>query len=366
MIGWLTGFGRLVLGVIVGLLVASSAGEALAARALVRWTPTADTRVVGYDVWVRPAGTTYDTAFRPTQLTSHADGSVSTVVDNLVENRSYYVAVSAFTGDGKQSPFSRELGLGPVDPCVVDRCTGKTTCDIRPASDGASCSDDVFCNGEETCRGGVCQPGTARTCSDGIECTTDSCDEQRATCVNVGPPGCCPACYGDDPCFADACAAGECRAEGGLPLTVKKIKIVGTRSGSTMLLQATFTPPADPQPNPMLDGAIFRVQDPSDTVLYHIALPPQRLIQNPRPTNPGFRFVVSRKRAAEFGGVTVFDLKIKKTGVWVVTIKADSTLSPSAFARSDLRWLVRMGDTCVRRIAPPCGALRRTVTVCRD
>ena len=45
MIGWLTGFGRLVLGVIVGLLVASSAGEALAARALVRWTPTADTRV---------------------------------------------------------------------------------------------------------------------------------------------------------------------------------------------------------------------------------------------------------------------------------------------------------------------------------
>jgi len=45
----------------------------------------------------------------------------------------------------------------------------------------SDCDDDLFCNGEETCVGGICQAGPAVTCPDG-----QSCDEATGTCVD--PP----------------------------------------------------------------------------------------------------------------------------------------------------------------------------------
>lgn len=47
----------------------------------------------------------------------------------------------------------------------------------RPCNLDADCSDGVFCNGEETCNAGTCQPGVLP--DDGVSCTQLICDEER-------------------------------------------------------------------------------------------------------------------------------------------------------------------------------------------
>lgn len=58
------------------------------------------------------------------------------------------------------------------------------------------CDDTMFCNGEEQCVNLVCEPGTPKDCSDGIACSTDSCDEGLGQCVSTAAPNC-PDCSGD-------------------------------------------------------------------------------------------------------------------------------------------------------------------------
>ncbi|MBK8939605.1 MAG: hypothetical protein IPM79_18795 [Polyangiaceae bacterium] len=50
----------------------------------------------------------------------------------------------------------------------------------------ASCNDGLFCNGVETCSVNQgCVPGTAPSCNDGVGCTSDSCSNALAACVNA-------------------------------------------------------------------------------------------------------------------------------------------------------------------------------------
>jgi len=50
----------------------------------------------------------------------------------------------------------------------------------------AHCDDGQFCNGTESCSGaGSCQSGTSVNCSDGIACTSDSCDEGSDSCTHT-------------------------------------------------------------------------------------------------------------------------------------------------------------------------------------
>lgn len=44
------------------------------------------------------------------------------------------------------------------------------------------CGDGSYCNGEERCSDGLCEPGVAVTCDDGLACTMDSCSEERGAC----------------------------------------------------------------------------------------------------------------------------------------------------------------------------------------
>jgi hypothetical protein len=353
--------GLVLLALVLGVM--GAAGEAAAASARVRFAPTLDPRVVAYDVWVRPAGSPYTTPRRATPLTNHDDGSVSYVVDGLSTTTVYYFAVTAITGDAKESRFSDELPLGDVDPCRTDRCTSRTGCDFAPRPDGSFCSDGVFCNGAETCNAGACVPGATVTCDDGIECTVDACDEQANRCSHQGPAGCCTACESRDPCGIDACAAGLCVVPDGQPFHLQKVKIVGNPNGSTMLLKGSFTP--TDAPDPALDGASFEIQDPNGASLYRVNFPEGLIVRNPRPTNPGFRFVSSKKKAAQYGGMTVLDLKIKGPR-WIVTMKGETGQPASTFARPDLAWVLSMGDKCVRRVDMPCRQYRRTITLCEE
>ena len=81
---------------------------------------------------------------------------------------------------------------------TIDNCVAK------PKPDGTSCNDGQFCTNPDTCIAGVCG-GLARSCDDGITCTSDSCNEGLKTCENIWPncglaDGCCgPSCNNNDP-----------------------------------------------------------------------------------------------------------------------------------------------------------------------
>jgi cysteine-rich repeat protein len=113
-----------------------------------------------------------------------------------------------------------ECGNGIVEPgeqCddgnTLDGDCCDSNCQFEPA--GSSCSDGLFCNGEETCDGaGSCQAGAPVDCSDGVGCTDDSCDEANDVCVNEPNDLNCPDdgvfCNGVE--FCDAVA--DCSSTG--------------------------------------------------------------------------------------------------------------------------------------------------------
>ncbi len=66
--------------------------------------------------------------------------------------------------------------------CTTDTCNEVTdTCDH--AANSAACQDGVFCNGAEVCDpSGGCTAGTPPTCDDGVSCTVDACNATTDAC----------------------------------------------------------------------------------------------------------------------------------------------------------------------------------------
>lgn len=69
-------------------------------------------------------------------------------------------------------PASTGSRISDVRTTPVEEPRQRTT----GCNSNSDCDDGIFCNGEETCMGGVCQPGSLP--DDGIECTQLVCDEQ--------------------------------------------------------------------------------------------------------------------------------------------------------------------------------------------
>lgn len=83
-------------------------------------------------------------------------------------------------------------------------------CTVRPCMVAAECSDGVFCNGEEQCIANVCRAGTAPACSDGVDCTFDECDERSRTCTTTPLDSRCNDgrfCNGAEVCTPRGCAS---------------------------------------------------------------------------------------------------------------------------------------------------------------
>jgi hypothetical protein len=80
-----------------------------------------------------------------------------------------------------------------------------------PCTTNAQCSDGNACNGVETCNV-VCQIGQPVNCSDGIQCTTDSCNPSDGSCSHQPNHAACDdqlVCNGAETCSAQAgCVAG--------------------------------------------------------------------------------------------------------------------------------------------------------------
>ena len=71
--------------------------------------------------------------------------------------------------------------------CTADSCDEDAdSCVYDAASrDGAACDDGTFCTVGEVCGSGACGGGTPRDCTDAAPCTADSCDEDADLCVNA-------------------------------------------------------------------------------------------------------------------------------------------------------------------------------------
>ena len=108
----------------------------------------------------------------------------------------------------------------PVAGCMYTpvECPPGESCDpadglCKGGCDPELCDDGLYCNGTETCVDGVCTPGTAPDCDDGVDCTDDICDEDIDACVNTPNDGTCDdadVCNGSETCDPiDGCQPGD-------------------------------------------------------------------------------------------------------------------------------------------------------------
>ena len=112
------------------------------------------------------------------------------------------------------------------DPCAGADGDGNCaeTCDeaadacTAPDPDGSACSDGSFCNGTESCSGGICGSSTGNPCAgaDGDANCSESCDETADSCTGADPDG--AACNDGAFCNGnDSCSGGSCGVHAGNP-----------------------------------------------------------------------------------------------------------------------------------------------------
>jgi hypothetical protein len=117
------------------------------------------------------------------------------------------------------------LVVGDNNPCTIDSCDEQTGARFDPVPDGTLCSDGFFCNGIETCRAGICTLGYPPVVGDNNPCTIDSCDNQTGARIDPVPDGtpCSDRlfCNGMETCQRGSCTAGPApNCDDGDPCTV--------------------------------------------------------------------------------------------------------------------------------------------------
>lgn len=88
-----------------------------------------------------------------------------------------------------------------TNACTDDVCDSVLGC-VNTPDNSNNCQDAFFCNGNETCVAGVCQPGV-NPCDDNVACTIDQCIESSDACAFIPDDSACP----DDgnPCSDQVC-----------------------------------------------------------------------------------------------------------------------------------------------------------------
>jgi hypothetical protein len=132
--------------------------DAAALSARVRWLPSTDPRVVGYEVHVRPAGAPYGTAIDVGVPVADGDGALTHVVDGLAQGDAYRFTVTGYDGDGGHSGCPGEITLGTADPCAVDQCCPGAECYFGNERNGTPCGDACA-----VCAGGACSAAAVET-----------------------------------------------------------------------------------------------------------------------------------------------------------------------------------------------------------
>src|SRR5262249_51946526 len=235
--------------------------------ARVRWQPSPDGDIAGYRVYLQIGSGALQPVLDAGLPPLATDGTLAATVGTLAPCVTYGFAVTAYRADRTESAPSNEVSLTSLDCSDGNRCNGLETCvagacqagiplvcddgnacttdSCDPATgcvhaavagcapcaaapdcndgnrcttdacvggrcahtalaDGTACDDGLFCNGVETCRGGVCTSGTPVRCDDGSPCTVDTCDEGRRACTHAAVAGCCTT-------DADCAVTDRCR-----------------------------------------------------------------------------------------------------------------------------------------------------------
>lgn len=76
-----------------------------------------------------------------------------------------------------------------ANACHAPSCDPVTGCGQTNLT-GTTCPDANLCNGTEKCNNGVCNvPGTPKNCNDNNPCTIDDCDPKTGACINTPVSG---------------------------------------------------------------------------------------------------------------------------------------------------------------------------------
>jgi hypothetical protein len=405
-------------------VVLAGAEGAVAFDARVRWQPSGDPRVTGYNVHVRAAGTPYGTPHDARLPSPGTDGTLAYVVRTLTSGTTYHFAVTAYVddaGERRESILSAELRLGTIDPCTIDRCSSLESCQFGSLADGAPCDDGLFCNGPERCAAGRCQRLAAPSCADGVACTTDSCDEALGRCRHTPRSSCCTSstacadtdvctvaetcssaktcvstpvlcpeppctraicdprtgcgtialpdgasCTDADPCTeGETCPGGACGGGGwGNDLTRTQLTLGGGSSGTRLSARTTFWPwyPIEPT----VTGAILQLVDAGGRVLYVAEIPGGAFRTNR--TGTSFRFSDLRNEVPSARGLRQLSLRIRNgavtAGIRAAAGELDAALA-EGLAAGRLTWSLRLGDECARALAVSCRSLGSARLTCR-
>lgn len=112
-----------------------------------------------------------------------SDSADATVVDGTAADTA--VADTFVAPDAADASLASDAALD-----VSDARDAATDAGPKKCSSDAECDDGAFCTGVETCNPSLgdpvtgCVPGTPPSCSDGVACTIDACDE-FAKCTHV-------------------------------------------------------------------------------------------------------------------------------------------------------------------------------------
>ncbi len=369
------------------LLLVAVAARAEAAGARLRWTPSSDSRVTGYHVWMRRPGVSYGSPMNAGKPPLAADGTMSYDVSGFTAGQTYIFGVTAYTADPLESDLSVEIALGPTNPCMVDHCTTPTTCEIRSAADGSSCDDGLFCNGIAVCESGACVNGPAPNCADGVACTTDHCDEALGRCVHVGQSNCCTSdrdCADTDVCTSgERCVSGTCVSlavscptssctddvcdpQSGCELMpvpdgincistcrvldMRRFVTRRTGDGATLIAKAQFDTSATVDPS--LWGMTIEIAV-GGSVAYRAAIPANEIAS--RKAGTKFRFIASADEPATTAGVVNVLLR-QRHGVWSLTARAASADLTDVVTATQADLTVQFGDACARAANLECAS----------
>ena len=167
---------------------------------------TTDDSVCDDGAWCNGAETCDDVNGCQAGTSPDCNDGVDCTVDSCDEDNDVCVSIPS------------DMLCDDTNACTDDRCSpgispDATGCTHTNLENGASCSDDNVCNGNETCRDGMCQAGAPLFCSDDNPCTVNYCAPAAGCMVEPAPEGtsCSDGnrCNGDEVCDANgACQEG--------------------------------------------------------------------------------------------------------------------------------------------------------------
>jgi MYXO-CTERM domain-containing protein len=132
------------------------------------------------------------------------------MLSKLLVVSSISIFVIIFVIGGSALACIDDSGCADGNICTQDICIDGV-CSNPPHINGTPCPDNDFCNGAETCQGGVCYPGYPVLVDDGNPCTLDYCDPIVGGVNEIRPDG--ASCSDEEPTNGDEiCLGGVCTA----------------------------------------------------------------------------------------------------------------------------------------------------------